>query len=950
MRPKEFESFLNSQNAIYLLEIYSEYKRNPAGVPEDWVQFFQSLGDDLALLLADLESGNWSPRSKRKSNNANPVSGESPETTSNLPKTKAEKHDPIAPSITKENSNAIHKGALVLKASSIAESYRNWGHFSANLDPLGLSDRPKHPTLNPEYHGIREEDMDVPILGFKIGRRDTIRGIIEQLSKVYCSQVGAEYTHIPNMEEVEWIKRRLETVPYAPTHKDKKEILEWLMKAELFENFLAKKFPGAKRFGLEGVDAFIPLMRNILIRAAYDECGSVVIGMAHRGRLNVLYNLIGLPYENIFAKFKGKAPENILGSGDVKYHIGGSKDITLHDQSLNVSLMYNPSHLEAVNPVVAGNVHAKQEDGYPNAFGITVHGDAAFPGQGVNAETMLISQVEGYCSGGTIHIITNNQIGFTAEPKESRSTAYSSDLAKSINSPIFHVNADDAESVTFVSWLAYEYRKKFKKDVVIDLIGYRKHGHNEGDEPMFTNPVLYNKIKIHPSAMNKYAKKIEKQNIVLSDEFNTMQTEFLNTLEKAFEASNTYSVKLPEWKVGGWKEIKSSTEKSAEEFSTGVSKSLIKSIGTTLSTPPENFDLNKKIERQLLSRKEVVESGKGFDWAMGELLAFGTLLSEGYPVRLSGEDSVRGTFSHRHAGIYDQSTGNLVLPLQNSSEKKAKFTAFNSPLSEYAVMGYEYGVSLSNPNRLVIWEAQFGDFSNGAQIIIDQFIASGETKWNCMSGLVLMLPHGFEGQGPEHSSARIERFLQLCAEDNMRVVNPTTPANVFHALRRQIHSNYRKPLVMFTPKSLLRHKLAVSNMEDFTEESKFQSVIPDSLKNAERVVFCSGKIYYDLLEARAAHGLDSKVALVRIEQLYPFPLDEIKSALKSHKNPQIIWCQEEPENMGAWQFVFHKLRDTLGDGLKYVGRKSAASPATGYGNIHAIEQNEIIEKALGLKG
>lgn len=948
MRPKEFESFLNSQNAIYLLETYTQYKKNPSSVAEDWVQFFQSLGDDLDLLLSDLESGNWSPRSQRKINKANPFSGEESEATPKIKKGAIKESSTASVTKAEEPSVTVYNGALVLKASSIAESYRNWGHFAANLDPLGLSDRPKHPTLNPEYHGIKEEDMDVPILGFKIGRRDTIRGIIEQLSKVYCSQVGSEYTHIPNMEEVEWIKRRLETVPYAPTHKDKKEILEWLMKAEMFENFLAKKFPGAKRFGLEGVDALIPLMRNILIRAAYDECGSVVIGMAHRGRLNVLYNLIGLPYENIFAKFKGKTPENILGSGDVKYHIGGTQDLTLHDKSLNVSLMYNPSHLEAVNPVVAGNVRAKQEDGHPNAFGMTVHGDAAFPGQGVNAETMLISQVEGYCSGGTIHIITNNQIGFTAEPKESRSTAYSSDLAKSINAPIFHVNADDVESVTFVSWLAYEYRKKFNKDVVIDLIGYRKHGHNEGDEPMFTNPILYNKIKTHTSAMNIYAEKLQKQNVVLSSEFSAMQSEFSNMLEKAFEASDTYAVKLPEWKVGKWKEMKANTEKSAQEFSTGVSKALIKSLGETLSTAPENFDLNKKIERQLLSRKEVLESGKGFDWAMGELLAFGTLLSEGYPIRLSGEDSVRGTFSHRHAGMYDQTKGNLVLPLQSATETKAKFTVLNSPLSEYAVVGYEYGVSLSNPNRLVIWEAQFGDFANGAQIIIDQFIASCETKWNCMSGLVLMLPHGFEGQGPEHSSARIERFLQLCAEDNMRVVNPTTPANVFHALRRQIHCNYRKPLVMFTPKSLLRHKLAVSNMEDFIEKSNFQSMILDNVKDAKRVVLCSGKIYYDLFEARAANGLNSQIALVRVEQLYPFPLDEIKSAISAHKNSQIIWCQEEPKNMGAWQFVFHELHDTLGSRIEYFGRKSAASPATGYGDVHAIEQNEIIKKALGL--
>jgi 2-oxoglutarate dehydrogenase E1 component len=905
-------SFLNAENALYIATVFKRFCSDAKSVSLEWETFFQQLNDNERSVLLDLSRGSEYKKTKHALSSKTPLSVDGKEIE------------------------------LSLKAATIADAYRRWGHFAAKLDPLGLSAPKGHEGLNTKAHTLSESDLDHQIQGFKIGRRDTLRGIIEQLSKVYCGTSAYEYMHIPNLDETNWIKRRLETAPFALTEEDEKEIYTWLVKTELFERFLAKKFPGAKRFGIEGCDALIPILHDLLTRAATDELGSAVIGMAHRGRLNTLYNIMGRSYEEVFAKFMNKTPAGHPGMGDVKYHVGGSVDVLLHDKPLHVSLLYNPSHLEAINPVVMGKVWAKQQDKTPNALGILVHGDAAFAGQGVNAETFLMSQVPGYAVGGMIHIITNNQVGFTANPSETRSTEYASDLAKSINAPVFHVNADDIESCIFVSWLAYSYRQEFKKDVVIDLIGYRRFGHNEGDEPNFTQPVMYEKIRAHPSVLSQYEQFLLEKKTLSAEEATKTHSEYEALLSEAFERANDWTFNDYTTHKGQWGKIHPNDHSS--QTITGVSTSTLKAIGEHLAAPPANFEVNTKILRQLSARQQMMNTGEHIDWATGELLAYGSLLLEGFPVRLSGEDCIRGTFSHRHVGLYDQNTNQQVFPINTLSKDQATLCAYNSVLSEYAVMGFEYGVGLANPNRLVIWEAQFGDFANGAQIIIDQFIASAETKWEVYNGLVLLLPHGLEGQGPEHSSARLERFLQLCAENNMYVTNPTTPASIFHLLRRQIHSANRKPLIAMTPKSLLRHKLAVSLLADMGEGTQFMEVIDDTLvtSNAQRILLCSGKVYYDLFEHRKD---DDKIALVRLEQLYPFPAASLESIFRKHPNAQIVWCQEEPQNMGAWTHAYFALKD-MGVEATYIGRHSAASPATGYTSVHQAEQSAIVNTAL----
>lgn len=905
-------SFLNSENALYIATVFKRYTSDVTSVSSEWQSFFQQLNDNERSVLLDLSRGSDYKKSKQ--------SFSSPATAS-------------------IDSKEIE---LSLKAATIADAYRRWGHFAAKLDPLGLTAPKGHDGLNTKAHTLSDSDLDLRLNGFKIGRRDTLRGIIEQLSMVYCGTAAYEYMHIPNLEETNWIKRRLETAPFALTAEDEKEVYKWLVKTELFEHFLAKKFPGAKRFGIEGCDALIPILNDLLTRAARDELGNAIIGMAHRGRLNTLYNIMGRKYEEVFAKFMNKTPSGHHGMGDVKYHIGGSVDLTLHDKPLHVSLLYNPSHLEAVNPVVMGKIWAKQQDETPSALGILVHGDAAFAGQGVNAETFLMSQVPGYSVGGMIHIITNNQVGFTANPSETRSTEYASDLAKSINAPVFHVNADDIESCIFVSWLAYSYRQEFKKDVVIDLIGYRRYGHNEGDEPNFTQPVMYDKIRSHPSVLTQYEQFLVEKKTLTPNEASQIRSEYEATLTHAYNKANEWTFEDYSPHTGQWGKIHPND--NPKKVITGVSTSSLKLIGEHLATTPANFQINPKIARQLSARQQMMETGENIDWATGELLAYGSLLLEGFPVRISGEDCVRGTFSHRHVGLYDQSTNQQVFPINSLPNAKASLCAYNSVLSEYAIMGFEYGVGLANPNRLVIWEAQFGDFANGAQITIDQFIASAETKWELYNGLVLLLPHGLEGQGPEHSSARLERFLQLCAENNMYVTNPTTPASIFHLLRRQIHSPNRKPLVVMTPKSLLRHKLAVSSLNDMNEGTYFMEVIDDAkiTSNARKIVLCSGKVYYDLLENRKD---DDTIALVRLEQLYPFPTTSLEVVFKKHPNAKVVWCQEEPKNMGAWTHVYFELKD-MGVEATYVGRPAAASPASGYTSVHQAEQSAILNSAL----
>lgn len=911
-------SFLNAENALYIAEQFQRFCKDPKSIPSSWQSFFSGLSDQEKLILLDLSRG--SPFVK--------------------PKTSTPQNSVPASSAVTD----LKEIELTLKASAIADAYRRWGHYSAHLDPLGLVKPKGHDGLETKFHTFKEGDLDRSIKGFQIGRRDTIAGIIEQLSKVYCGKAAYEYMHIPNMEEVNWIKRRLETAPFALSAGDEVENYQWLVKAELFEQFISKKFPGAKRFSVEGCDALIPVLHNILSRAAADAVGNAVIGMAHRGRLNTLYNIMGRSYEELFAKFMDHTPTGHSGSGDVKYHIGASAEMMLHNKPLHVALMYNPSHLEAVNPVAMGNVWAKQQDSTPNALGILVHGDAAFAGQGVNAETLLISQVDGYSVGGMIHIITNNQIGFTATPNESRSTDYSSDLAKSINAPVFHANADDIPACIFVSWLAYSYRQEFKKDVIIDIVGYRRYGHNEGDEPFFTQPVMYGKIKNHPTVLTQYEADLIKKGSLTEDRAKKIRAEYEGVLNAAYEKASTWDFHNYISHKGRWEKIQTDNHRPA----TGISIDRLKNIGTFLSSAPENFNINSKIARQLATRKTIMESGQGIDWATGELLAYGSLLEDGIPVRLSGEDSVRGTFSHRHVGLYDQETNALTLPVNHLPTAKTKMCVYNSVLSEYAVMGFEYGVALSNPHRLIIWEGQFGDFANGAQIIIDQYIAAAETKWELYNGLVLLLPHGSEGQGPEHSSARLERYLQLCAEENLSVVVPTTPANVFHLFRRQVIGNVRKPLIMLSPKSLLRHKLAVSNLSDMAENTQFMPLIPDPTlsEKTKKIIFCSGKIYYELFEKR---GASQDIALVRIEELYPFPHEALKQVLSIAPTADIVWCQEEPQNMGAWTFVYFAMKE-LGITIRYIGRKSAAAPATGYNSVHQTEQSAILESALSVKG
>lgn len=905
-------SFLNAENALYIAGMFKRYRLDPKSVSSQWQNFFRDLNDNDRSVLLD-----WSRGSEYK---------------------KTKQRSPEIPAVSVDSKEI----ELSLKAATIADAYRRWGHFAAKLDPLGLAAPKGHEGLTTKAHTSSDADLDQPIQGFKIGRRDTLRGIIEQLSMVYCGTSAYEYMHIPNLDETNWIKRRLETAPFALTEEDEKEIYTWLVKTELFERFLAKKFPGAKRFGIEGCDALIPILHDLLTRAATDELGNAIIGMAHRGRLNTLYNIMGRSYEEVFAKFMNKTPVGHNGMGDVKYHVGGSVDVMLHDKPLHVSLLYNPSHLEAVNPVVMGKVWAKQNDETPNALGVLVHGDAAFAGQGVNAETFLMSQVPGYAVGGMIHIITNNQVGFTANPSETRSTEYASDLAKSINAPIFHVNADDIESCIFVSWLAYSYRQEFKKDVVIDVIGYRRYGHNEGDEPNFTQPVMYEKIRAHPSVLTQYEQFLIQKKTLTAEDAIMIRSEYEGLLSAAYDRAEQWTFENYTTHKSHWAMVHPNTY--CKEAVTGVAVTTLKAIGQHLATPPENFEVNPKILHQLKNRQQMMEAGENIDWATGELLAYGSLLLEGTPVRISGEDCVRGTFSHRHVGLYDQSSNQQIFPINTLPDTKATLCAYNSVLSEYAVMGFEYGVGLANPSRLVIWEAQFGDFVNGAQITIDQFIASAETKWEVYNGLVLLLPHGLEGQGPEHSSARVERFLQLCAEDNMYVTNPTTPANMFHLLRRQIHSPNRKPLIVMTPKSLLRHKLAVSSLKDMSEGTKFMTVISDSkiVSNADKIVVCSGKIYYDLLEQRKDDG---NIALIRLEQLYPFPTNVLQSILDQHPTAEVVWCQEEPQNMGAWTHVYFALK-AMGVEANYVGRPASASPATGYTSVHQAEQSAVINAAL----
>mgnify|MGYP002714146060 CR=1 FL=1 len=969
-------SFLFGSNATFIAELYARYLKDPQSVDSSWNSFFTELNDDAREVLDELRGASWAP-------NTTSIIGEEPAVKANgaaaPAAAKANGHaaglnGAAAPAVALDQDQLRAATLDSLRALMLIRVYRVRGHLQATLDPLGLEKREQHPELDPRSYGFTDADFDRPIfinnvLGMETA---TLRQILEVLQKTYCGTIGVEFMHIQDPDQKAWIQERIEG---GRNHTDftvngKKAILERLTAAENFERFLDKKYTGTKRFGLDGGEALMPAMEQVLKRGTQLGLKEVVLGMAHRGRLNVLANFMGKPFKAIFSEFQGNSahPEDVQGSGDVKYHLGTSSDRDFDGAAVHLSLSPNPSHLEAVDPVVIGRVRAKQiqrsgtvpptEESRDEVLGILLHGDAAFAGQGLVAETLMMSELKGYRVGGTIHFIINNQIGFTTMPSFSRSGPYCTDVAKMIQAPIFHVNGDDPEAVVHVSRIAVEFRQKFKKDVVVDLFCYRRHGHNEGDEPAFTQPLMYKAIRSHPSTREVYAQKLIGENVITPAESEQMVTDFFKKLEDDFEVASHYKPNRADWLEGKWSGLEAASGDD-RRGDTAVSMDLLREVGRAISTEPKHIKINSKIARQLKAKAQAIESGEGIDWATAEALAFGTLCVEGTPVRLSGQDVGRGTFSQRHSVLIDQETEERFIPLNSIREGQATYEVHDSPLSEAAVLGFEYGVSLAEPHGLVLWEAQFGDFANGAQVIIDQFISSGESKWLRMSGLVMLLPHGYEGQGPEHSSARIERYLQMCGEDNWQILNCTSPANYFHALRRQMRRDFRKPLVVFEPKSLLRHKLAVSKLEEFGPGTSFHRILSEPFElvaddQVRRVVLCSGKVYYDLLQEREARGIKD-IAIVRLEQLYPFPRTSLTRELSRYKNADVVWCQEEPRNMGAWAFIDRRLEDCIvaaqikASRPSYAGRVEAASPATGMLKRHNQEQAKLVDDALTVK-
>lgn len=946
-------SFLSGPNAPFIEELYAKYVENPSAVDPSWRKFFSELQDDSAIVLQDIRGASWAPRARSVE------IGNGQEETYSSSETSA-RPAPAA----KDLSRAARDS---LRAMMIIRAYRVRGHLEANLDPLELKPRHKHSELDPRSYGFSDSDMDREIyidnvFGYQ---HATLRQIVHAVRETYCGSIGVEYMHIENPEQKKWLQARIEGSRNQRefTPRGKQAILERLTAAEMFEKFLDKKYTGTKRFGLDGGETMIPALEQIIKRGSQLGVKELVLGMTHRGRLNVLANFMNKRFAAIFSEFQGNAanPEDVQGSADVKYHLGTSADREFDGRVVHLSLTANPSHLEAVNTVVLGKVRAKQEQrkdkNREQVMGLLIHGDASFAGQGLVPESLDLSELDGYKTGGTIHFIVNNQIGFTTNPVASRSGPYCSDIAKGVQAPIFHVNADDPEASLFVAGLAVEFCQEFKRDVVIDMFCYRRFGHNESDEPAFTQPLMYQKIAAHPTTRQIYAQRLLDEGSISQEEADRIVHDFQARLDSELEVSQSYKPNKADWLEGAWSgmEIASGDERRG---ATSAEPDKLELVGKALTTVPATFNANRKIARQLAQKEEALKKGEGIDWATAEALAFGTLLDEGFGVRMSGQDCKRGTFSQRHAVLVDQETEDEYIPLNNIREGQAKFEIINSPLSEAGVLGFEYGYSLADPKSLVLWEAQFGDFANGAQVIIDQFISSGESKWLRMSGLVMLLPHGYEGQGPEHSSARLERYLQLCAEDNMQVVNATTPANYFHVLRRQLHRSFRKPLIMMTPKSLLRHKNAVSKLPEFGPNTSFHRVLWDDRlgldeKRIRRIVLCSGKVYYDLLQEAEAREQD-QVYIMRVEQLYPFPHKALAAELARFPGAEIVWCQEEPKNMGAWTHVMPEIEsvmESLGSKqarVRYVGRPAAASPATGLFKRHVKEQNKLVNEALTL--
>jgi 2-oxoglutarate dehydrogenase E1 component len=972
-------SFLQGHNAEYIDQLQARYAQDPNAVDAAWAEFFRALGDSDLDAKRQAAGPSWA----RADWPPSPADDLTAALTGEWPAAPAKEGKAAAAKIVEK---AAEKGVSLtdaqvqravldsIRALMIIRAYRIRGHLVADLDPLGMRDQKLHPELDPASYGFTDADMDRPIfidkvLGLEMA---SMRQIIEIVKRTYCGTFALQYMHISDPEQASWLKERIEGYgkEIAFTREGRRAILNKLVEAEGFEKFLHVKYMGTKRFGLDGGEALIPAMEQIIKRGGALGVKDIVIGMPHRGRLSVLANVMQKPYRAIFHEFQGGSykPEDVDGSGDVKYHLGASSDRTFDGNTVHLSLTANPSHLEAVDPVVLGKVRAKQDQygdqtARASVLPILLHGDAAFAGQGVVAECFGLSGLRGHRTGGTIHIVVNNQIGFTTAPSFSRSSPYPTDIALMVEAPIFHVNGDDPEAVVHAARVAIEFRQKFHKDVVLDIFCYRRFGHNEGDEPMFTNPAMYTRIKRQKTTLQLYTERLVKDGLIPEGEIEDMKAAFQSRLNEEFEIGRNFKPNKADWLDGRW----SGLDREKEEYQPGqtaIKPETMKDVGAALTRVPDGFDIHKTVARQLEAKAKMFETGKGFDWATAEALAFGSLATEGFPVRLSGQDCTRGTFSQRHSAFIDQTTEERHYPLNHIRAGQARYEVIDSMLSEYAVLGFEYGYSLAEPNALVMWEAQFGDFANGAQIMFDQFINSGERKWLRMSGLVMLLPHGFEGQGPEHSSARLERFLQLSAEDNWIVANCSTPANYFHILRRQIHRSFRKPLVLMTPKSLLRHPMCVSDAEDFTTGSTFHRVLWDDAQKGhsdlnlkpdakiKRVVICSGKVYYDLLAERDKRGQDDTY-LLRLEQFYPFPAMSMVKELERFKNADIIWCQEEPKNQGGWSFVEPNLEWVLTRiGAKskratYAGRAASASPATGLASRHKAEQEALVNEALG---
>jgi 2-oxoglutarate dehydrogenase E1 component len=958
---QDFSDIAGGVSPAFVDTLYARYQSDPSSLEPGWRTFFEGL--EGAATGPSWAKKNWPPSDTDALTAAlDPTQME--------PAPKPVKGAAPAPAAAAAPSQeAIRKAAdASIRAMTLIRTYRVRGHLAANLDPLGLSKRELPEDLKTEYHGFTDDQIDTPVyLGGVLGLQSaTIRELVDILRANYCGNVGLEYMHIADVEERKFLQDRMEgkdkAIEFTP--EGKKAILSKVIAAEGYEKFLGKKYVGTKRFGLDGGESMIPALESVIKYGGQLGVREIVYGMAHRGRLNVLTNVMGKPFRAVFNEFSGGSsnPEDVGGSGDVKYHLGTSTDREFDGIKVHMSLVANPSHLEAADPVVLGKTRAIQTlagdlKEHKASLPVLIHGDAAFAGQGIVWECLGFSGIRGYNTGGCIHFVINNQIGFTTSPQFARSSPYPSDVAKGVMAPILHVNGDDPEAVTFACKIATEFRQTFHRDVVIDMWCYRRFGHNEGDEPSFTQPLMYAQIKKHPGVSQIYGERLKAQGVVDQAWIDDQWKQFDTMMEGEFEAGASYKPNKADWFAGRWSGLHAPAdpENARRNVETGIDKKLFDSLGRTLTTVPESITVHKTLARVLDAKREMFRSGEGFDWATGEALAFGSLLSEGYGVRLSGQDSGRGTFSQRHAVWVDQTDEHKYLPL--AQVEHGRFEVLDSPLSEYGVLGFEYGYALADPKTLVLWEAQFGDFVNGAQIMIDQFIAAGEAKWLRANGLVMLLPHGYEGQGPEHSSARPERFLQLCAQDNMQVVNATTPANYFHLLRRQMHRSFRKPLVVMTPKSLLRHKMAVSKADDFLGSSHFMRILSDPKAPADadvtRLVLCTGKVAYDLMEARDAAG-DTTTAIVRIEQLYPFPGEPLTKRLQRMPNLQdVVWAQEEPRNNGYWFFVEPMIEEALAAAnigiarARYAGRAAAASPATGLMKRHQIEQGALVADALG---